>query len=114
MVTIGSINQTRPESDLVPYAALKSAQCNIATSLGKDYAAHGVTINNLSPGLVITERNKWRRADPEAWRAIDRASSPMQRAGQAREIAAAALLLCPDAGSFITGIDLPVAGGRHL
>jgi NAD(P)-dependent dehydrogenase (short-subunit alcohol dehydrogenase family) len=114
IVTIGSINQTRPESDLAVYAALKCAQASIACNLAKDYAAHGVTINNLSPGLVVTERNKWRRADPAAWREIEQNSCPMRRAGQAREIAGAALLLCSEAGSFITGIDLQVTGGRHL
>jgi NAD(P)-dependent dehydrogenase (short-subunit alcohol dehydrogenase family) len=93
--------------------ALKSAQYNVAINQAND-VARGVTINNLSPRLVITERNKRRRADPAAWRAIEQASSPMQRAGRPREIAAAALLLCSEAGSFIIGIDLPVTGGRHL
>ena len=114
VVTIGSINQTKPESELTVYAALKSAQHNLAMNLAKDYAVHGVTINNLSPGLVATERNKWRRVDSAIWEEIQRTSCPMQRAGEAREIAGAALLLCSEAGSFITGIDLQVTGGRHL
>jgi NAD(P)-dependent dehydrogenase (short-subunit alcohol dehydrogenase family) len=114
VVTIGSINQAKPESDLVPYAALKAAQSNMAVNLAKDYARHGVTINNLSPGLVVTERNRWRRADPAVWAEIERASSPMERAGQVGEIAGAALLLCSEAGSFITGTDMEVTGGRHL
>ena len=114
VVTIGSINQTKPESELTVYAALKSAQHNLAMNLAKDYAVHGITINNLSPGLVATERNKWRRVDSAIWEEIQRTSCPMQRAGEAREIAGAALLLCSEAGSFITGIDLQVTGGRHL
>ena len=114
VVTIGSINQTKPEPDLAVYAALKSAQDNLSRNLAKDYAAFGVTINNLSPGLVITERNRWRRADPAVWREIEKSSAPVQRAGLPREIAGAALLLCSEAGSFITGSDLEVTGGRHL
>ncbi|TIQ36633.1 MAG: SDR family oxidoreductase [Mesorhizobium sp.] len=114
VLTIGSINQTRPESDLAVYAALKSAQHNLSFNLAKDYAPHGVTINNLSPGLVITERNRWRREDAAKWAEIQKSSAPMQRAGQASEMAGAALLLCSDAGSFITGIDLQATGGRHL
>ncbi|WP_181176113.1 SDR family oxidoreductase [Mesorhizobium sp. B2-3-4] len=114
VLTIGSINQTRPESDLAVYAALKSAQHNLSFNLAKDYAAHGVTINNLSPGLVATERNRWRREDAAKWAEIQKNSAPMQRAGQASEMAGAALLLCSDAGSFITGIDLQATGGRHL
>ncbi|TPL02102.1 MULTISPECIES: SDR family oxidoreductase [unclassified Mesorhizobium] len=114
VLTIGSINQTRPESDLAVYAALKSAQHNLSFNLAKDYAPHGVTINNLSPGLVITERNRWRRQDAAKWADIQKNSAPMRRAGEASEMAGAALLLCSDAGSFITGIDLQATGGRHL
>jgi NAD(P)-dependent dehydrogenase (short-subunit alcohol dehydrogenase family) len=114
VLTIGSINQTRPEGELTIYAALKSAQHNLAINLARQYAPFGVTINNLSPGLIATERNKWRREDASAWAAIERGSSPMARAGTPDEMAGAALLLCSDAGSFITGADLPATGGRHL
>lgn len=114
VLTIGSINQTRPEPELSVYAALKSAQHNLAINLAADYAAHGVTINNLSPGLIATERNRWRRQDPADWAEIERASSPMRRAGAPEEMAGAALLLCSEAGRFITGADLQATGGRHL
>ena len=114
VLTIGSINQTAPESVLSVYAALKSAQHNLAINLAREYAPYGITINNLSPGLVATERNKWRREDAAAWQAIETASSPMHRAGQPSEMAGPALLLCSEAGSFITGADLQVTGGRHL
>lgn len=114
VLTIGSINQTRPESDLAIYAALKTAQCSLAQNLAKDYAPYGVTINNLSPGLVVTERNRWRRQDAAVWAEIQRTSAPMRRAGEAGEIAPAALLICSEAGSFMTGADLQITGGRHL
>ncbi len=114
VVTIGSINETTPEEALSVYAALKSAQHNLANNLARSYAPFGVTVNNLSPGLIATERNRWRRDDAAAWAAIERSSSPMGRAGTPDEIASAALLLCSAAGSFITGADLQVNGGRHL
>jgi NAD(P)-dependent dehydrogenase (short-subunit alcohol dehydrogenase family) len=114
VVTIGSINQTTPEADLSVYAALKSAQNNLAINLAKEYAPFGVTINNLSPGLVATERNKWRRKDPKEWAQIEKSSAPIQRAAQPREIASAALLLCSEGGSFVVGADIQVTGGRHL
>lgn len=114
VLTIGSINQTRPEPDLMIYASLKSAQHNLAINLAADYAPYGVTVNNLSPGLIVTERNRWRRQDAWQWQRIQKNSAPMQRAGEVGEIAGAALLLCSEAGSFITGIDLQATGGRHL
>jgi NAD(P)-dependent dehydrogenase (short-subunit alcohol dehydrogenase family) len=96
------------------YAALKSAQWNLAINLARQYAPFGVTLNNLSPGLIATERNRWRRKDAGEWERIERDSSPMGRAGTPDEMAGAALLLCSDAGSFITGADLQATGGRHL
>jgi NAD(P)-dependent dehydrogenase (short-subunit alcohol dehydrogenase family) len=114
ILTIGSVNQTAPEGVLSVYAALKSAQHNLAINLAREYAPHGITINNLSPGLIATERNKWRREDAAAWKAIEAGCSPMKRAGKPSEMAGAALLLCSDAGSYITGADLQATGGRHL
>jgi NAD(P)-dependent dehydrogenase (short-subunit alcohol dehydrogenase family) len=114
VLTIGSVNQTTPESELAVYAALKSAQHNLSINLARQYAPFGVTVNNLSPGLIATERNRWRREDAQAWTDIERGSSPMRRAGTPDEMAGAALLLCSEAGSFITGADLQATGGRHL
>jgi NAD(P)-dependent dehydrogenase (short-subunit alcohol dehydrogenase family) len=114
VLTLGSVNQTTPEAQLSIYAALKSAQHNLAINLARQYAPFGVTVNNLSPGLIATERNKWRRVDAQEWAAIERGSSPMGRAGTPDEMAGAALLLCSAAGSFITGADLQATGGRHL
>ena len=114
VLTIGSINQTRPEPVLSVYAALKSAQHNLAINLARQYAPFGVTVNNLSPGLIATERNAWRRVDADDWAKIERAANPMGRAGTPEEMAGAALLLCSEAGSFITGADLQATGGKHL
>jgi NAD(P)-dependent dehydrogenase (short-subunit alcohol dehydrogenase family) len=114
ILTIGSINQTRPEPTLAVYAALKSAQHNLAINLARQLAPHGVIVNNLSPGLVATERNRWRRADAAEWEQIQARANPMGRAGTPDEIAGAALLLCSEAGSFITGADLQATGGGHL
>ena len=88
VLTIGSINETRPEAELSIYAALKSAQHNLSINLARQYAASGVTVNNLSPGLVATERNRWRRQDEASWTEIQRRSNPMGRAGTPEEIAA--------------------------
>jgi NAD(P)-dependent dehydrogenase (short-subunit alcohol dehydrogenase family) len=114
ILTIGSVNQTSPEGLLSVYAALKSAQYNLSINLAREYAPYGITVNNLSPGLIATERNKFRRQDAAAWAQIEAGCCPMQRAGRASEMAAAALLLCSDAGSYITGADLQATGGRHL
>jgi glucose 1-dehydrogenase len=115
VLTIGSINQLRPEPELAIYAALKSAQHNLCINLATQYAPFNVMINNLSPGLVATERNRWRREDTEAWDSIQAtAGKPVGRAAQPDEMVGAAILLCSDAASYIAGADLMVTGGGHL
>ncbi len=114
VLAIGSINQTRPEPELAVYAALKAAQHNLVLALARSLAPFGVTLNTLSPGLIATERNRWRRTDVAAWAEIERAANPMGRAGVPDEMVGAALLLCSDAARFITGADLQATGGGHL
>lgn len=114
VLSIGSVNQTRPEPELGIYAALKAGQHTLMLSLARDAAPDGVTLNTLSPGLIATERNRWRRSDPAEWAAIQRAANPMARAGTPEDMVGAALLLCSDAGAFITGADLQATGGGHL
>jgi len=115
VLTVGSINQVRPEPDLAIYAALKSAQHNLCVNLARQYAPFNVMINNLSPGLVATERNRWRRQDAEVWRNIQAtAARPIGRAAEPDEMVGAAVLLCSDAASYIAGTDLMVTGGGHL
>ncbi len=114
VVTIGSVNQVKPSATTPVYAALKSANMNLVLNLAKQYASQGVTLNNIAPGLIETERNKWRRNDMAEWKALEVGISPAGRAGQPVEVAGAALLFCSDAGAYITGADLMITGGGHL
>ena len=114
VLSIGSVNEWRPEPTLGVYAALKAAQHNLIINLAREYAGRGVVLNTLAPGLVATERNRWRQQDAADWARIQQAANPMRRAGRPEEIAGAALLLCSDAASFITGANLQATGGGHL
>ena len=114
VLSIGSVNQIRPEAQLSIYAALKSAQANLIGNLARQHAASGVTLNTLSPGLIATERNRWRRKDPAEWAEIARRANPLGRAGSPQDLIGAALLLCSNASAFITGADLQATGGGHL
>lgn len=114
VLSFGSINETRPDHTLGIYAALKSAQHNLIINLAREYAGRGVLLNTLAPGLVATERNRWRRQDAAEWQQIQHSANPMHRAGRPEEMVGAALLFCSDAGSFITGANLQATGGAHL
>lgn len=113
VLTIGSLQQARPHREMAVYAALKSAQYNLCMLIAREHAAQGVTANNIAPGFIDTDRNQPVRDDPALWQQmVDRI--PVKRAGLPHDIVGAALLLCSDAGSFITGINLDIAGGSQL
>ncbi|TXI09144.1 MAG: SDR family oxidoreductase [Rhizobium sp.] len=114
VLSIGSVNETRPEGELSVYAALKAAQANLIANLARQHAGTGVTLNTLAPGLVATERNRWRREDADDWARIQSRANPMGRAGTIDDMVGAALLLCSPASDFITGANLQATGGGHL
>lgn len=110
---IGSVQQVRPNPNLLIYAGLKSALSTILRSLAKAYAARGITANTLAPGLIDTDRNTELKQDQALYRSIlDRI--PAGAPGEAEDCVGAALLLCSDAGRYITGVDLLVDGGMHM
>ena len=113
ILTVGSVQEAKPHPDMVVYAATKCAQTSMVHNFAKQFAAHGVTVNNLAPGVILTDRNTGRLAD-EAYAEKVRNAIPAGSFGDARDCAGVALLLCSDAGRYITGQSLPVDGGMSL
>ena len=89
------------------YSAAKHGIIGLTKTAALDYATAGIRVNAICPGAVDTAMT----ADATQLGDFFRTSSPMQRMGQPAEIAAAALWLCSDAASFVTGAALSVDGG---
>ena len=113
IVLVGSIQQYKPHKDMAVYAATKEAQISLMKNLAAQFASCGVTVNGLAPGVIATPRNDAALSDPEYAKAVY-SKIPVGFAGEAQDCAGAALLLCSEAGRYITGIDLIVDGGMHL
>jgi NAD(P)-dependent dehydrogenase (short-subunit alcohol dehydrogenase family) len=113
ILAIGSVQQVRPNPNLLTYAGLKSALSTTMRSLAKAHAHEGVSFNTLAPGLIDTDRTADLKRDPDLYRRIVD-GIPAGRAGDPGDCVGAALLLCSPAGRYITGIDLLVDGGMHL
>jgi len=113
LLTIGSVQETRPHPAMLPYSSLKHAQTGLALGLAKQLAPHGVTINALAPGVILTERNTDALADPGYADKV-RTAIPANRFGASADCVGAALLLCSDAGAYITGQNLFIDGGLGL
>lgn len=113
ILSIGSVQEVRPHPQMVVYSALKAAQALMVRNLAKQFAPHGVTINNLAPGVIATDRSLSRLADPD-YAAKVLSAIPVGYYGEPHDCAGAALLLCSEAGRYITGASLPVDGGMGL
>lgn len=113
IVAVGSVQQYKPHPEMGVYAATKDAQYNLVRNVAKQMAPCGVTVNNMSPGVIATPRNRAALSDLEySKRVIE--GIPCGYAGRAEDCSGGVLLLCSEEGRYITGTDLVIDGGMHL
>ena len=113
VVFVGSINGIRPASRLAVYGATKAALMNIARTAAAENAPYGITVNTILPGVIETDRNTAKLSDAAFAESL-RQQIPMQRFGTADDCAGAVAFLASDSAAYITGAELPVAGGWQL
>ena len=92
------------------YAASKHGVVGLTKSAALNYASQGIRINAVCPGFVRTPMVEPFLEDPEV-NARLQAMEPIGRLGNPEEVADAAVWLCSDEASFVTGIAMPVDGG---
>lgn len=113
VVNIGSIAAFRGQAGLHPgYGASKAAIVGLTRSAALRYAADGIRVNAVHPGVMPPMRTA-RSVDP-AWRARLVANVPLGREGRVEEVAQAVLFLASDAASYVTGGDIVVDGGLSI
>jgi NAD(P)-dependent dehydrogenase (short-subunit alcohol dehydrogenase family) len=108
ILNIASIGGLGPESGgIAVYSGTKAALLHLTRSLAAELAPK-VRVNAVAPGLVKTDmaRALWERHE-----AAIASSMPLERLGEPEDIANAAVFLCSDAASWITGEALIVDGG---
>jgi NAD(P)-dependent dehydrogenase (short-subunit alcohol dehydrogenase family) len=89
------------------YSAAKHGIIGLTKTAALDYATAGIRVNAICPGPVNTAMV----ADADHMGGFFETASPMQRMAEPGEIAAAAVWLCSETASFVTGAALPVDGG---
>lgn len=110
IVNMSSLNNFVGLGNVSVYGMHKAAIAQMAKSLAVEWSSHGIRINAIAPGLILTPltRGLWESPTTRAW-LLDRI--PLRRPGSPRELVGMCLLLASDAGSYITGQTLAVEGG---
>ena len=110
IVNIASLNSFVALSEVAAYAASKAGVVSLTRSLAVEWSKQGVTVNAIAPGVVRTAMNaNLLDNTPRGQELLTR--TPMGRFGRTEELVGAAVYLCSDAASFVTGHTLVVDGG---
>lgn len=110
IINIASLSSFVALYEVAAYSASKAAVASLTKSLAVEWAAHGVNINAIAPGVFRTALNQKLLDQTERGREF-LLRTPMKRFGQVEELAGAAVFLASDAASFVTGEVLVVDGG---
>jgi NAD(P)-dependent dehydrogenase (short-subunit alcohol dehydrogenase family) len=108
-VSSGAARRGSPR-EYVDYAASKGALDTFTIGLAKEVATEGIRVNTVRPGPIYTEIHA-SGGEPQRVERV-KSSVPMQRGGQAEEVAHAILWLLSEEASYITGACLDVTGGE--
>jgi len=97
------------------YNAAKAAEISFVTSMAREVADKGVTVNAIAPGSILWEGGGWHRrqqADPGAMAEFVKREMPIGRFGTVEEVATLVTFVCSNQASLINGACIPVDGGQ--
>jgi NAD(P)-dependent dehydrogenase (short-subunit alcohol dehydrogenase family) len=113
IITIGSVQEAKPHPDMLVYSASKAAQTNMMQSLSLQLARNGITVNNVAPGVIYTDRNVEALSDPVYAKKVTD-SIPVGFYGEPKDCVGIVSLLCSEDGRYITGQSIYVDGGKSV
>jgi NAD(P)-dependent dehydrogenase (short-subunit alcohol dehydrogenase family) len=114
IVLISSIAAFKGIPSYTSYSATKAAVRSFVRTWTAELKERGIRVNAISPGAIdtpIIDAQSATKEGADAIRASFKAATPLSRLGRPEEIAAAALFLASDEGSYVAGADLVVDGG---
>ena len=116
VVSISSVAGLRPYAGLMAYCVSKAGVDMFTRCAALDLAPHGVRVNAVNPGVVVTELHTVTQAIPDYPAFLERSKGthPIGRVGTPEEVASLVLYLLGDEAGWITGTCCSIDGGRAL
>ena len=111
IISIASVVGVSGNAGQANYAAAKAGVIGFSKSLAREVGSRGITANVVAPGFIDTDMT---RALPEAQRTALLGQIPLNRLGQAEEIAHAVAFLASSGAGYITGETIHVNGGMYM
>jgi glucose 1-dehydrogenase len=111
IVNMASINATVAIANQLPYSVSKGGLLQLTRAMALALAPHGIRVNAIGPGSIMTDILASVATDAEAKRRI-LSRTPLGRIGEPAEVASVAAFLASDEASYITGEIIYVDGGR--
>lgn len=109
-INIDSLSTLTSLSRVAPYSMSKSGLGNMTRALASEWGRHGVRVNGVAPGFILTDltRKLWSDPNMQAW---NKTVTPLQRLGEVEDLTGAMVFLASPAAAFVTGQLLRVDGG---
>ena len=111
IISLGTEVSSQALINHAPYTAAKCAMDGMMRSLARELGEYGITVNQVAPGWVITDKDRKDRDEvqPDYERTV-----PLKRRGYDQDVANLVAFLSSDLAAFITGVRVPVCGGNVM
>ncbi|XP_050331792.1 3-oxoacyl-[acyl-carrier-protein] reductase FabG-like [Bactrocera neohumeralis] len=116
IVNVSSVSSLRSNRGMSAYCSSKAALDQFTRCIALDLAPQNVRVNSINPGVIVTGIHRSLSSSPQEldeFYVRSKAMHPLGRVGEPKEVAHAIIFLASDSTSFITGVTMPIDGGRH-
>lgn len=117
IVNVSSVTGLRAFPGVLAYCVSKAGVDQLTRCAALELAPHGVRVNAVNPGVVVTNLHRRSGFDEERYAAFlerSKETHPLGRAGEPEEIAELIWFLASERAGWITGETISIDGGRHL